>query len=53
MIKKANKQTNKQIRRQKAEETKELKRMSVENLTRYDFIICKFALCTFTYLVES
>ena len=34
-------------RRQKAKETKEEKRMSVENLTRHDNIVCEFALCTF------
>ena len=33
-------------RRQKAKETKDEKRMSVENLTGYDDVVCKFALCT-------
>ena len=37
-------QKNKKI---KAEETKEEKRISVENLTEYDDIVCEFALCTF------
>ena len=34
-------------RRQRAKETKEEKRIPVENLTRYDDIIREFALCTF------
>ena len=41
---------NKQSRRLKAKETKEEKRISVENLTGYDDIICDFALCTFNLL---
>ena len=41
---KKNTQKNKKI---KAEETKEEKRISVENLTEYDDIVCEFALCTF------
>ena len=39
------KKTNK-TRRQKAKETKKEKRISVENLTGYDHIVCEFALCT-------
>ena len=38
-------------RRQKAKETKEEKRISVENLTGYDDIVCEFALCTFNLLL--
>ena len=34
-------------RRQKANESKVEKRVSVENLTGYDDIVCEFALCTF------
>ena len=30
----------------KAKETKEEKRVSVENLTEYDDIVCEFNLCT-------
>ena len=41
---KKNTQKNKKI---KAEETKEEKRISVENLTECDDIVCEFALCTF------
>ena len=37
-------------RRQKAKETKEEKRISVEILTGYDDIVCKIALCTFNLL---
>ena len=33
-------------RRQKAKETKESKKRSVENLTEYNDIVCEFALCT-------
>ena len=50
---KQKKQTNKEtktttiIRKQKAKETKEEKRISVENLTEYDDIVCEYALCTF------
>ena len=42
------KQTNKKKRRRqkKAKETKVEKRISVENLTEYDDIVCEFALCT-------
>ena len=36
--------------RQKAKETAEEKRISVENLTGYDNILCEFALCTFNLL---
>ena len=34
-------------RRQKANESKVEKRVSVENLAGYDDIVCEFALCTF------
>ena len=34
-------------RRKKAKETKEEKRMSVENLTGYNDIVFEFAMCTF------
>ena len=34
----------------KAEETKEEKRRSVQNLTGFDYIFCEFALCTFNLL---
>ena len=37
-------------KRQKTEETKEEKRISVENLTGYNDIVCEFALCTFNLL---
>ena len=37
----------------KAKETKEEKRISLENLTGYDNIVCEFALCTFNVLIES
>ena len=40
------KQTNKK-QGQKAKETKEEKRISVETLTGHDDIVCEFALCTF------
>ena len=43
----------KKLRRQKAKETKEEKRISVEDLTGYDDIVCEFALCTFNLLIES
>ena len=36
--------------RQKAKEAKEEKRISVENLTGFDDIVCEFALCTFNLL---
>ena len=41
------KKTNKQTRRQKANETKDKKRISVENLTGHADIVCEFVLCTF------
>ena len=50
---KQKKQTNKEtktttiIRKQKAKETKEEKRISVKNLTEYDDIVCEYALRTF------
>ena len=37
-------------RKQKAKETKEEKITSVENLTGYDDIVCKFILCIFNLL---
>ena len=37
-------------RRQKPKETKKGKRISVENLTGYDDIVCEFVLCTFNLL---
>ena len=47
LISKIQKQTNKQKRMQKAKETTEEKRFSVENLTGYDDIVCEFILCNF------
>ena len=40
-------------RTQKTKETKEEKRIPVENLTRYNDIICKFDMCTFNLLDRS
>ena len=40
-------------RTKKTKETKEGKRISVENLTRYNDIICKFDMCTFNLLDRS
>ena len=37
-------------KKQKAKETKEEKRISVENLTGFDDIVWEFALCTFNLL---
>ena len=37
----------------KASETKEEKRISVKNLTRYGDFFCEFALCTLTCLIQS
>ena len=37
-------------RKKKPKETKEEKRISVQNLTGYDNIVCEFALCTFNLL---
>ena len=37
-------------RKKKPKETKEEKRISVQNLTGYDNIVCDFALCTFNLL---
>ena len=50
--KKQSKTKTKQKRKgkQKAKETKVEKRISVENLTGYDDIGCKLALCTFNLL---
>ena len=42
---KTKKTTKKRI--QKANETAEEERISVENLTGYDDIVCKFVLCNF------
>ena len=36
----------------KAKETKEENRISGENLTGYDHIVCEFALCTFNLLAR-
>ena len=47
--KQQNKQRNKQTRRWKAKETKEDKRISVKDLTGYDYIVREFALCTFNF----
>ena len=45
------KKKKKNTRRQKkANETKEEKRIAVENLTGYDDIVCEFVLCTFNLL---
>ena len=46
--KQTNKQTNKKTK--KAKETKEEKRISVGNLTKYDDVVCVFAKCTFNLL---
>ena len=40
----------KQTKRHKAKETKEEKRICVENLTGYDDIVWEFPLCTFNLL---
>ena len=51
---KKTKQNKKKTRSQKkANETKEEKRISVENLTGFDDIVCKFALCTSNLLIKS
>ena len=42
----SSKQKAKNTRRQKTKETKEEKRISVENLTGFDNIVCEFVLCT-------
>ena len=44
------KKQSKKTRRQKAKETKEEKRVSVENLTGYDYMAFEFAQCTFNLL---
>ena len=36
----------------KSKKTKEEKRISVENLTGYEDIVCEFALCTFNLLTR-
>ena len=45
--KKKKKKKTKITRRQKVKETKEEKKISVKNLTRYNNFVCEFALCTF------
>ena len=47
-LKKIKKKQNKKTKKAKA--AKEERRISVENLTGYDDIVCKFALCTFKLL---
>ena len=44
------KKKKKKKKTKKAQATKEEKRITVENLTGYDDIVCKFALCTFNLL---
>ena len=44
------KKNTKKTRRQKAKEIKDEKRISVENLTGYDDIVCAFAMCAFNLL---
>ena len=41
--------------KQKANETKEVNRIFIENLTGYNDVVCKFefALCTFNFVIES
>ena len=46
-------QTHKHTYKQKEKETKEEKRISVENLTGYDDIVCEFVLYTFNLAMES
>ena len=41
--------THAQKKRQKAKEAKEEKIISVENLTRYNGVVCDFTLCTFNH----
>ena len=47
-LKKKTRKQNKKTK--KAKETKEEKIISAENLTGYNDIVCKFALCTFNLL---
>ena len=47
------KKKNKTRRQNKTKQTKEGKRISVENLTGYNDTICEFALVLLTYLIES
>ena len=42
-----NNDNKKVTRREKAKETKQEKRVSLENLTRYDGIVREFTLCNF------
>ena len=49
LIKKTHTHTHTQKKRQKAKEAKEEKIISVENQTRYNGIVCEFALCTFNH----
>ena len=44
------KKERKKKKTKKVQATKEEKRITVENLTGYDDIVCKFALCTFNLL---
>ena len=44
---KKNKIKNKKTRQKQAKETHEEKRIIVENLTRYDDIVCELTLCSF------
>ena len=46
-------QTHKHTYKQKEKETKAEKRISVENLTGYDDIVCEFVLYTFNLAMES
>ena len=47
---KKKKKKPKKTRRQNGEETKEEKRIYVENLTEFDDIVCEFTLCIFDLL---
>ena len=44
------KKQSKKTTRQKAKDTKEEKRVSVKNLTGYDYMVCEFAQCIFNLL---
>ena len=50
LTKKPPKNPKKQTRRQKEKEAMEGNRISVENLTGYDDIVCKFAPCPFNLI---
>ena len=52
LILKKNNKKQKARRHKKAKE-KEEQRITVENLTGYDDIVCEFALRIFTYLIKS